>query len=59
MELLTAIFNMDPAQLTVAGMVILAVFGGGLSGGSSQDEDDAVYEYETASWNPSSVNYSE
>jgi hypothetical protein len=54
MALLTAIMNLDFAQLFVAGAGVLTVIGMA-TGSSSEPEDDD--DYETASWNPASVNY--
>lgn len=56
MELLTAIINLDPVQLFVAGAGALVFFGMASDSSSTVEEDD---DYENASWNPASVNYND
>lgn len=59
MELLNTLMNMEPAQLVVAGMVILVIFSGSSGASGVSEEDEANEAYLNASWNPASVNYNE
>lgn len=59
MQFLTALFSLDPSHLALLGMVIFVLLGAGAGAVSSNSEEDDASEYENASWNPSSVNYSE
>lgn len=54
MDLLTALMNTDLSHLLLAAGAVLAFFG--MDGDSSPEEDDNS-DYDNASWNPSSVNY--
>jgi hypothetical protein len=54
MEFLTALMNTNPAHLAMGAFAVLALFG--MAGGDTLAEDDNS-DYESASWNPSSVNY--
>lgn len=54
MEFLSAILNLDPAHLFVAGATVFVLFRMVGDSSPSVEEDD---DYEYASWNPASVNY--
>lgn len=58
MDLLNALLNLSPAQgfVAVAGV---AVFFQVFSGSSTTDEEEYDDSFETASWNPASVNYND